>query len=365
MSDQLTSKYKHNIIKLNPFAISHNNKNYFINIETRGDNTKFWFDRDQLMYKDASEHLLFGNDIEVLASRLFDLVGLNCANYTLASYKTIIKSTINKITRQKMQEQKGVITTNFKMDKPKDTQEISGYDLLSAYFKRINRELEYECTGHNTIEYYIKSIKYLFPESDISALKSDLHKMALADYLIGQTDRHAGNLSFLKIDNKIELAPIFDNAYSFFAINDKDIEIWNSTDLSIDEERTKVFNNISATHAPSLGIKAPVNQGYTFKPAKKDDQIEPVENDCICNYLCNFEREMAIEILHNDELAQVFKNFQSVNIRKFINYTNAHDNTDFDEVTSEWISQLFEHKTNRLANIIEKQKSIIDTEILR
>ncbi len=346
MTNEARPQPKHSLIQVSPSTIIYNDQRYPVNLDKRGASPKFWFNNNKLMFKESPDCFLFGNDMEVLAYRLFESVGLNCAKYSIANYKL---GSINH---------RGVITENFKLDKPDLMEEISGDIILRAYSRRQNKEEFKVNLVNNTINNYLDAIGLIYPETDMEKLRQDLLKLSLADYMVTQTDRHPKNISFLRMGKKLELAPIFDNTFAFCSMNQEKLDnLLKEMPGYTDKEKHQIIHTYSTVRVPMFGISSPVDTTYQFVTYDDYLDAEGYEEECVSEFLRTFEQELALEILVNEELQDLFNKFKQIDIKALIQQINHEEHTIFNDDVAKWISNVFKCRTNALDNIIEKQKS--------
>ncbi len=345
---------KHSLVELTDGSILYNNTPQDIEVDTRGANIKFWFNNNTLMYKETLDCFYYGNDIEVLISRLLTKAGLDCAKYSIADYKN--KDNIAR----------GVITENYRMKKAGCLEEVSGNSLLEAYAKSTKKPSSFVNGANNTVKTYLLAVATLFPETDLTKLKQDMLKLSLADYLVTQTDRHSRNISFLRVDNKIELASIFDNSFAFISLEqDKFTNVLKRLTCYNEDEKDHFIDSYSSINMPILGISSPVDKSYDYVPMQEKSELNSFTDKCVCEYLSRYEKELANEIIKDSELAEIFQNFQSINIAEFIKELNTTEDTMFNDEVINWICSIYQCRMNILSKTIEKQKSELDIEIQR
>lgn len=127
---------------------------------------------------------VFGDESvnEVICSRLLNILGFNCVNYTLVLAKIKIQGRyyITYVCKSK----------NF----------------FKGYSSRVTLEDYHSINGGNINEVINKL-----------GISLEIQDMILADFLTLQRDRHGGNIELLECNNKYKLAPLFDNGLGLLA----------------------------------------------------------------------------------------------------------------------------------------------------
>lgn len=132
-------------------------------------------------------------------------------------------------------------------------------------------------------------------------LEQELKEMALMDYLLIQTDRHASNIEFLIEKNKmgekvLKLAPMFDNGFCLFLnYSEKDIALINSS--------LKTGNNYYSNG---------VLEKTRFYIAGKNKTRSSEEDYIVEN--------LALEILRNKKLELLYDKFKELDFEAEINF---------------------------------------------
>ena len=132
-----------------------------------------------------TNNMYFGDESinEVICSRLFRILGIDCARYSLmyalvringAVYKTYVCKSVNY---------------------------FAGYD------SRITLENKRAMHPDKKLDEVINML----------GIQNQVKQMIIADYITIQRDRHGGNIELLIKDNKYVMAPLFDNGLSFLA----------------------------------------------------------------------------------------------------------------------------------------------------
>jgi hypothetical protein len=127
---------------------------------------------------------VFGDEsvYEVICSRLFRKLGINCIKCTLLLAKVKINDKI--------------YTTYV----CKSENYFIGYESRSTFE---NMHSLYGCTVNQLI--------------DILGIQEEVKKMLIADFITIQRDRHGANIELLRRNGKVEVAPLFDNGNSLLS----------------------------------------------------------------------------------------------------------------------------------------------------
>lgn len=91
----------------------------------------------------------------------------------------------------------------------------NGYDSMVTFAENTS-SISTDIDRH---EYFISEILYIFEKihnMDFRLVSRDFWEMVLFDAILGNNDRHPGNWSIVKKDNKRELSPIYDNGACLF-----------------------------------------------------------------------------------------------------------------------------------------------------
>lgn len=295
---------EHIIKEIDDNMISYRGKTYLKQMEKRGRRFKFWLNEDFLfkanLHNDACENIG-----EVVSYLIAEELGMEAVPYKLA-----------KFIDRDGNETKGVICPNFRKMYDEEIDELSGNLLINICkmyqgFGKIK-------TPSNTVDFYTKMISILYPKSDLKELRISMLKMALYDYIINQRDRHSGNITFLKVGDRVELCPIYDNGAAYWS-NYGSKKITNIS-LAINATRNK-----NTLYFDTL-------KGYTMfgitKPQSKtmlNDNGQLVEGHIDDASYIDFEKEMAKEILKNIELADFYQKICELDINNITEKAEDED----------------------------------------
>lgn len=267
-------------------------------VEQRGKRAKFWFeflnrDDGRWLFKQNSADNTCEDIGEILYYEICRQVGLPCAEYHLASF---VENGV---------EVHGVITKDYN---PKKYVEISGATLLIGYRNFIyDNENGKEIGIKNTLHSYeaaLNNLKQNNSEIEIDeSCMMQLKKMCLIDYLTGQMDRHAYNVTFLvNEEGKLIPAQIYDNG-NCFRFNRSTKYLQTMAEQSVKTQKPYgLLENLFKRSAPMLGVSTcticdEYNQAsgaWTMIP--KEGMLE------------TFEEELAELVLQNPELQSFFIN---------------------------------------------------------
>lgn len=92
----------------------------------------------------------------------------------------------------------------------KDTELISAYSIMKYH------QIDYDLTAKELYKKYISILQ----EQGLKNVKEDLAKMFILDYLIVNTDRHAGNFGVIRnveTHKWMKIAPVYDSGLSMFS----------------------------------------------------------------------------------------------------------------------------------------------------
>lgn len=175
-------------------------------LERRGndDIDKFWIKKDgkDYLFKynqerpslSEKDRKSFG---EMLYSNLGKVLNFDCVKVEFAKCPHIFSF-----------EENGVLVESY-ITKP-NMHSVNYYDLLAFNEENNLTEHKYLCvqTCLEVLEYYAKKNNL---EYNAEGIKKELCKRTILDFFLAQTDRHTKNIEFLIDENKIFLAPCFDN----------------------------------------------------------------------------------------------------------------------------------------------------------
>ena len=160
-------------------------------------NKKYVFKANNCFLCDYEMPTGFG---EVLCSKMFKALGCDCVNAQFADM--IVDGELSH----------GVLIDYYLEN---DMEALSFNDIVrkcqsSGYMSaRDNMDID------NVIVLASGFAKNVGLEFDSKKARTDLSKLIILDYFVAQTDRHSDNIEFLIKDNKMILAPIFDNGFCF------------------------------------------------------------------------------------------------------------------------------------------------------
>ena len=312
-------------------------------VEQRGKRAKFWFeflnrDDGRWLFKQNSADNTCEDIGEILYYEICRQVGLPCAEYHLASF---VENGV---------EVHGVITKDYN---PKKYVEISGATLLIGYRNFIyDNENGKEIGIKNTLHSYeaaLKNLKQNNSEIEIDeSCMMQLKKMCLIDYLTGQMDRHAYNVTFL-LDENNRLIPtqIYDNG-NCFRFNRSTKYLQTMAEQNVNTKKPYgLLENLFKRSAPMLGVSTcticdEYNQAsgaWTMIP--KEGMLE------------TFEDELALLMLQNPELQSFFINkIRGENVvEKACAKAGLSENEAFLKTDAQFI---FTNRVERLFKLLQK-----------
>ena len=201
----------------------------------------------------------FNTISEYLGSQIYQLLGINCQDTILGTYK--------------------------------GENVVACKDFIIDGFKYIND------VGESTIEEDRNQYQYSYDDimsllhankklTNVNETISSFFEIYIVDALIGNFDRHGGNWGFLKKDNKYYLAPVFDNDSCLFPnlIDDDELEKFIN-----DEEQI----NLRIYKFPTSQIKLKGNKSSYF------DVISSLEYEEINNALLKIFPIINIEAINS------------------------------------------------------------------
>jgi len=146
---------------------------------------------------------------EVLYSSLCKKLEIDCVQTHLAYFYKNAPYCFNN---------EGVLVKSFLND---DVIFVLNYGDMIKLNNLKNRLCDYICVDDciKNIKTYTDNIRY---DINIEKTRTELYKRAIVDFFLAQQDRHCDNFEFLVYNNKIELAPMFDNGMSLSFFYDKE-----------------------------------------------------------------------------------------------------------------------------------------------
>ena len=310
-------------------------------IEQRGRRFKFWLD-DDLLFKANLNNSSFENNGEVLSYLLAKKLGLDAVPYKLAKY---VDKDKHEIT--------GVVCPNYRKMLEGEEEEISG-NILINLCKMYSSETRFSTAPRNTVNFYTDFIAAVFPKSDIRKIRTDLLKMSLFDYITNQRDRHSGNITFLKIGEKLILCPLYDNGAAYWS-NYGPRKISNIS-LALHQTRNKedlYFETLKGS--TMFGVKTP--QSRTMM----NEKHQYVEVFCSDNSYIEYEKEIAKEIVNNVELAEFYAKVKSVNISSILEAAER-EGCEIPAEHKDIIEDVHAYKIERIDSAVAQYENMDQTE---
>jgi hypothetical protein len=220
--------------------------------ESLGTKEKFWFSHEQLgrcLYKKSRSNIAGEDWSEKIAAELCRLLKLPHAEYELATCN----------------DEYGIISRSFL---PENGNLVLGNEILSRIYPdypKDNRDL-----SKHTIERIFGAFERLEismpigwePLENISEAQHTFIGYLLLDAWIGNSDRHHENWGFLKLDEKLYLAPTYDHA-SCLGRNESDRKR---------EDRLRTYDR-----GYSVGAYADKCQSYFYASIGKEKRIKTFE----------------------------------------------------------------------------------------
>lgn len=285
-----------------------------------GINEKYWVDCGNKQYlfkynKNEKDNTDFG---EVFTSYICFVLGVKC---------------VKAIFSDDFFESEDKTKTGVLVESYRTKNVIESFSLSSLKTKYKLSQME-----SNTVKSVLSLVKIFCEDNDIlldNNLEQELKEMALMDFLLMQRDRHAKNIEFL-IEKKegirvLKLAPMFDNAYS----------------LSL--QYSEKFNFVFLEKLlKEKYIELDVLKGY----------VQPMfyigESKEIFDENENVTKDLAKELLLNNKLMSIYKNFCKLNLA---------DEVEF--ISSIRKSPLPNLNKNVIKFGIQSRKRLLDLELLK
>lgn len=312
-------------------------------VEQRGKRAKFWF---EFLNRDDGRWLFKQNSLdntcedigEILYYEICRQVGLPCAEYHLASF---VENGV---------EVHGVITKDYN---PKKYVEISGATLLIGYRNFIyDNENGREVGVKNTLQSYELALNNLKQNNSEIVIDEScmmqFKKMCLIDYLTGQMDRHAYNVTFL-VDEKGTLMPaqIYDNGNCFCANRSTHFLKGMADEILKTRKPYGLLENKFKRCAPMLGVST-CTISDEYKQASGAWTMLPKEGA-----LPVFEEELAELVLKTPELQSFFINkiYGENLVEKACEKAGLSENEAFLKADAQFI---FNKRVERLFKLLQK-----------
>ncbi len=180
-----------NFKKIDDYVEGRKRKQWLISTE-EGNETKYLFKYDSINYELYSE---------LIASELAKQIGLEAANYDLATLNGI-----NGLLTQSFLRQGDIL--------------VSGREVLADGAKIAKVNNLGTTIGLNSLDSIVTSLSLRYNFTNINEIITDLLKMWCLDLLILESDRNETNWSIISNPHGIRLAPIYDSSNMCFLNND-------------------------------------------------------------------------------------------------------------------------------------------------
>ena len=115
---------------------------------------------------------------------------------------------------------------------------------ISKWFYDETKETFYSANRLMKILKIKRENLYSYIVKNMPQCKIDINNMIIFDYVLNNTDRHMKNFGFLMMDEKIKMAPLYDNGLCLGSdIDDDIIESEDMEDLLMDCDYSKCFES--------------------------------------------------------------------------------------------------------------------------
>lgn len=311
--------------------------------DSRGRRDKFWLD-EEFLYKSCLNDTSLENEGEVFISLFAKKAGLKTVTYVLANYMS------------ENGEQRGVVSKNYRKMYNGDIEEISGKTLMDLYADHIyDNEKGKVLPLQNTVKFYCRALKMIFPNCDAEKIKNDLLKMALFDYMVNQRDRHIFNVTFIKEGDEISLAPLYDNGAAFM-LNYGEKKMDN---LAEQLKRSKNVSNYfmqTVGMNPMLGIKSVTSDIELLRDDDTGSLFNAFSNDK--ERVVTFEEELAEEIKNNPELSKTYETLKNIDIKEMFDQAETYS-CNFSEGQKYFMSEFYDYKIKRIDKVLNKKNHAV------
>lgn len=244
---------------------------------------KYWVEVDdkQYLFKYNQSQADFSDFGEVFVSYICYVLGVKCVNAIFCKDFFEDKKFVNN----------GVLIESYRTEKVEESFSLDS--LIKRYLRR-------ETDGYSVKE-ILKILKDFCKDNNVILdvnIEQELKEMALIDFLLIQSDRHAHNIEFL-IENQngiktLKLAPMFDNGFSLYLQNNTKTNLQALKELLAN----KYVDSFSKKNPmPKFYIKASINSN----------------KNCLV-------KDLAKEIINNKKLKKIFENFCKLNISEELDF---------------------------------------------
>ena len=252
-----------------------------------------------------------------------------------------------------------------------DVVEISGLGLNNKFFQReFDNNMGQKPQIHHSVNFYIDVLKKLYGRNNINftAIRRDLVKIALLQYVYVMSDLHFYNLSFMYNEKKghksMRIVPLYDCG-NICTLNLSTEKIKNNLmQLQKTSKKRMVVDNFFHSKMPMFGIETELCYAYqenlnsldicrpNCEKRKGDEKIKAAAID-----LEIFREEITKEIIRDEEIAKFYEDIKTkVNIDEIYSYYNGIKNGVIPEYCAELVKEISKVNIKTLNKQIKKQK---------
>lgn len=320
--------------------------------EDKGSQMKYWVQLEDERYLFKSnfkypDYVTYSNFGEVLYSNLSKYINFPCVESYFAN-TDYFGGNCN-----------GVLVKSF-FEKGKQEDSMRYSDLVNIakshskdfYFRNHFSNIDSCC---DVVKYISK---YLHKNIDIKQLRSDLFKMCVVDYFLGQCDRHLDNIEFIFDQNgNMRLAPMFDNGLclSFVYTKDQvkkylDLDISQKKEYEENKNKKKSFWDFFKRKKDLDEVRGFIGGESLFELSKSNLHSQNSDD--------RFFNTLIKEIKKDDSLGQLVNNFISLDIDKALKTLGFQNDKRLPEDYRELASRIYKNKVTKLKYEFQKRNKL-------